>query len=48
MPSHTKADFYREIEKRANKIRLDGETPAQAFSRYATKLDEGRLLFFRA
>jgi hypothetical protein len=38
-------DFELEIEKRAEAIRAPGESRQQAFTKYATTTDDGRLLF---
>ena len=43
--SYTKADFYRELDERAQRERKPGETREQAFARYATTDPDGRSLF---
>jgi hypothetical protein len=40
----TKADFYRELDERAQRDRKTGETREQAFTRYATPDTDGRTL----
>ncbi len=41
----TKSEVCKLIASSAEKIRQQGETSAQAFTRYITKTDEGRKLF---
>jgi len=38
-------DFEAEIARRAEDVRRPGETPEQAFAKYMTETDDGKLLF---
>jgi hypothetical protein len=44
-PLYSKRDWYAEIQKRAEACKQEGESPAQAFSRFIQKNPEGRLLY---
>jgi len=44
-PLYSKGDWYAEIQKRAEARKQEGESPAQAFSRFIQKHPEGRILY---